>query len=146
MHFSEFKNYVRKTFVDPVSPVRSRRTRWTWKSTLQSKGGRSARSCRPLVLTVLKHTPDLEADTDAVCPFPPAPFQWIDAPVKMPGAGSLRSCLLLFASILRPCAAAEVSVWTVDINSVSVPDVRAATPSPSSLIWLQASRPPSLTS
>lgn len=44
--------------------------------------------------------------------------------MKMPDAGSLRSCLLLFALILRPCAAAEVSVWTVDINSVSVPDVR----------------------
>lgn len=39
----------------------------------------------------------------------------------MPDAGSLRSCLLLFALILRPCAAAEVSVWTVDINSSVFP-------------------------
>lgn len=54
-----------------------------------------------------------------VSPFTPIPFQ-VDVSVKMPDVRSLRSCVLLFALVLRLAAAAEVSVWTVDINSVSV--------------------------
>lgn len=68
---------------------------------------------------------------------PPAPFQWIEAPVKMPDVRSLQSCLLLSALILQPCAAAEVAVWTVDINSVSVPGAQLANPSPFGLKILQ---------
>lgn len=40
--------------------------------------------------------------------------------MKMSGEQAHRLCLLLFALVFRPGTGAEVSVWSVDINSVSV--------------------------
>lgn len=63
--------------------------------------------------TTTRRTPDLEADT-RVRPVVGAHT------TKMPDAQTHRLCLLLFAIALRLGTAAEVSVWKVDINSVSV--------------------------